>query len=136
MRLIKFVHFLIQMGLSIRFTGFVFMFIMGLQLTDAQHVIVFDESIEEPVERVALFNQDKSVSILTDNFGKADIQAFAENDSIYFQHPTYELIGFRKHELVYGNSRVLLKKKNILMEEFIISASKVKESKINYIIIN
>ncbi len=102
--------------------------LLGIQSIEAQYVIVFDESNGEPVERVALFNQDKSVSILTDDFGKADIQSFANNDSIYFQHPTYVLVGFRKHELVYGNSKVYLRKRNILIEEFVISANKVRET--------
>jgi len=117
------------MVLTIRFTAIHIFIILGIQSIEAQNIIVFDESSGEPVERVALYNQDKSVSILTDNYGKADIQSFANSDSIYFQHPTYVLLGFRKHELVYGNSRVLLKKKNILMEEFVISAIKARETK-------
>ncbi len=125
----RFVHFLSKMVSSIRFTGILLFFLLSNQLINAQHVSVFDESSGELVERVALYNQDKSVSTLTDDLGKADIQVFANNDSIYFQHPTYELAGFLKHELVYGNSRILLKKKNILMEEFVISANKALESR-------
>ncbi|MCK4751659.1 MAG: TonB-dependent receptor plug domain-containing protein, partial [Bacteroidales bacterium] len=100
-----------------------------VQSIDAQQVVVVDENTGEAVDHVALYNQDMSVSTLTDEFGKADVSGFGNADSIYFQHHSYELTAFLKHELVYGNARVMLRKRNIMMEEFVISSVKGVERK-------
>ena len=49
----------------------------------AQQVIILNQASGEPIENVALFNEDRTISTLTDRFGKADIQEFKEADSIY-----------------------------------------------------
>jgi len=107
----------------------VFLSVIFILSVDSQQVVVIDMNNREPVDHVALFNQDKSVSTITDEFGKAGIQDFADGDSIYFQHPSYELAGFTRHELVYGDSQIKLLKKNIMMEEFVISVVKGIEKK-------
>ncbi|MFC2113135.1 TonB-dependent receptor [Bacteroidota bacterium] len=114
---------------GIRTVLFLILSLILIHSVDAQQVTVIDESSSEPVDHVALFNQDKSVSVITDDFGKADVSEFSEGDSIYFQHPSYNLAGFLKHELVYGNNVVSLSRKNIMMEEFVISAVKEIEKK-------
>jgi hemoglobin/transferrin/lactoferrin receptor protein len=78
---------------------------------------------------VALFNRDKSVGVISDAFGKADLGSFADNDSIFMQHSSYEICGFTRHELVFGSGRVYLERRNIMMEEFVVSAVKGKEKK-------
>ena len=102
----------------------------------AQQVIILDQASGAPVENVALFNQDMTISTLTDNFGKADIQDFRDSDSIYLQHPSFDMAGYTKHELAFGPGRIMLKKRTIMMEEFVISAlkSKDKPSEIPYMI--
>ncbi len=99
------------------------------QSSVGQQVTVLDQGTGQPVENVALFNKDKSVSAISDAFGKADLGSFAEDDSIFFQHSSYELCGFTWHEMVFGSGRVLLKRRNIMMEEFVVSAVKGKERK-------
>jgi hemoglobin/transferrin/lactoferrin receptor protein len=113
----------------VRIYGIFMILFLWQQSAVSQHVIAIDASSGEPVERVALFNQNKSVSTITDHFGKANIQSFAEHDSIYFQHPTYETVGFLKHELTYGDNQVRLVRRNIMLEEFVISATKARESR-------
>ena len=99
------------------------------QTSVGQQITVLDQETGQPVENVALYNKDKSVSAISDAFGKADLGSFAENDSIFVQHSSYELCGYTWHEMVYGSGRVLLKRRNIMMEEFVVSAVKVKEKK-------
>ncbi len=117
------------MGPAKRFQAILLFLTIVFQSIDAQHVIVLDESSGEPIDHVALYNQDKSVSALSDIYGKADIQAFKNGDSIYFQHSSYVLAGFHKHELAYGDGRVWLVKRNIMMEEFVVSAIRGREKK-------
>jgi len=90
----------------------------------SQQITIVDQDTGEPVENVALFNQDRTISTLTDRFGKADIGEFGSSDSIYLQHPSFEPAGFTRHELVYGPGRIGLPKRTIMMEEFVVSALK------------
>ena len=95
----------------------------------AQHVTIVDRDTGDPVENVALFNQNRTISTLSDHYGKADIADFGNSDSIYLQHPSFEMAGYTKHELIYGPGRIALKKRTIMMEEFVISAMKGKENR-------
>jgi hemoglobin/transferrin/lactoferrin receptor protein len=99
------------------------------QTSVGQQITVLDQGTELPVENVALYNKDKSVSAISDAFGKADLGSFAENDSIFVQHSSYEPRGYTRHEMVSGSGRILLKRRNIMMEEFVVSAVKFKEKK-------
>ena len=121
--------FFCEMGISMRFFWSIILTLIVLQSAESQQVLVIDMSTGDPVGNVAIFNRDKSASTITDEFGKAGIQDFASGDSIFFQHSSYEPAGFLKHELVYGDSKVKLLKKNIMMEEFVISAVKGVEKK-------
>ncbi len=112
---------------AMRIYGFLLFGLTLIQSIECQNVIVRDKSTGEPIDHVALYNQDKSASTLTDDLGHASIEMFGEKDSIYFQHPTYELAGYLKQELAYGDNRVMLEKRNIMLEEFVISAVKDRE---------
>ena len=50
----------------------------------AQKITVFDADTREPIPGVAIYNQDKSKSALTDFDGKADITAFSDDELIIF----------------------------------------------------
>jgi len=95
----------------------------------AQYIILLDEATGIPIENVAVFNKTKDRSLITDKSGRADISIFAEDDSIYFQHPSYEYYAFTRKELVVSDEPIFLKNRNIMLNEFVISASKNKEKK-------
>jgi hemoglobin/transferrin/lactoferrin receptor protein len=109
--------------------GILILSLIVYQTSVGQQITVLDQGTGQPVENVALFNKDKSISAISDAFGKADLGSFAENDSIFLQHSSYELCGYNWHELVFGSGQVRLKRRNIMMEEFVVSAVKGKENK-------
>jgi len=82
----------------------------------------------DPVENVAVFNNARDKAVLSDTLGYSDIRIFEGEDSIIFQHPSYNIAMFSWEELK-KMERVLLTKKNILIDEFVISATKSRESK-------
>jgi hemoglobin/transferrin/lactoferrin receptor protein len=82
----------------------------------------------EPVESVAIFNQNKINSTLSDERGVADISNFVSSDTLFFQHPAYERYAMPYTSIV-ANNLILLVRKNILIEEFVITASKHREKK-------
>ena len=96
----------------------------------AQTVFVLNESTQKPVRDVALYNAAKNLATLTDSDGKANISIFKENDSIFFQHPSYNQRVFIRKEL-YNGQRIYLSKRIIPIDEFVISTSKSRENRKN-----
>ncbi len=117
------------MGPVKNFLGILILSLFISQISVGQQITVLDLGTGQAVENVAIYNRDKSVSAISDIYGKADLGSFAEHDSIYFQHSSYESCGYTRHELVFGSGRVFLKRRNIMMEEFVVSALKGKEKK-------
>ena len=119
--------FLTEMVLIRSILGILFLSFLTCHLSIGQQITLLDQDTGQPVENVALFNKDKSVSTLSDEYGKADLGSFAEDDSIFIQHSSYDIRGYSWHELAFGSGRVLLSRRNIMMEEFVVSAVKGKE---------
>jgi hemoglobin/transferrin/lactoferrin receptor protein len=109
--------------------GFLMLTLFICQTSVGQHIIILDKGSGLPIENVALFNQDRSVSAISDAYGKADLDRFAKNDSIFLQHPSYQNSGYTRQELVSGSGRVYLERRNIMMEEFVVSATKGSEDR-------
>ncbi len=115
-----------MMDLSGKRSLLIFIFLLSGFVLHSQVITVFSERTREPVVNVALFNSTRTVSTLTDNDGKANISIFRENDSIFFQHPTYNPIVFLYQDL-RDKKAIFLVKRVVPMDEFVISASKSRE---------
>lgn len=93
----------------------------------AQEIHVLNSATNEPIENVAVYNQQKNKSILTNEKGYASIAHFSEEDTLYFQHPS-----FLRYSISYNDALkapdIKLDRKVIIMPEFVISASKYKET--------
>ncbi len=94
-----------------------------------QQITVINYSTGDPVENVAIYNNNKTKSTLTNQEGNADITMFNEDDSLYFQHTSYVSINLTKNQILQNNSRVSLKKRNILIDDIVISFNKYGEDK-------
>jgi hemoglobin/transferrin/lactoferrin receptor protein len=92
-----------------------------------QQIVVISSSDRTPIEHVAVFNSTKESAAITDLLGVIDLSIFAENDSIIFQHPSYLTRKFIKSEIL-GRTQVSMDRKRILIDEYVISASKSRES--------
>ena len=108
------------------FMRFVYIFLFvtsGFQLI-SQTVTVRDMTSKKPVENVAIYNADHSRTALSDDSGQADVSYFTESDSITFQHAAYKEITFTLKSLKASGYLVNLEKKNIALQEVIISATR------------
>lgn len=83
----------------------------------------------EPIENVSIFNPSMKISTLTNEQGRASIARFTASDTLVFQHPTYKRISLAKKRVRLMDYTVILKRQTILMEEFVISVSRSRESK-------
>ena len=96
-------------------------------LLDAQQITVSNFSTNEPVENVAIYNQDKSVSTLTNEMGIASLDRFSPNDTLFFQHTSFIRYSCTYNDAV-KSKKISLTRKVIIMPEFVITASKYQET--------
>ncbi len=94
----------------------------------SQVVVILNETSREPIENAAVYNKTRSYATLSDSEGKANISKFIENDSIFFQHSSFNLKSALKKDL-HDGQRIYLSKRVILIDEFVISATKTRENK-------
>ena len=99
-----------------------------LLTTYSQRIVVRNISTGETIENVAIYNQDKSISTITDNRGRANIDKFNNKDTIFFQHPSYVNF-FLPRKQAPRDKQIFLERKIIILPEFVVSASKHRENK-------
>ena len=92
----------------------------------AQKITIVSSGTNEPISGVAIFNQDKSVTTISDLDGVALIDGFSNNDIITFKHISYQLRSIKKNAIT--NVLKLMPNSQDL-DEVVISASKFEQSK-------
>ena len=100
----------------------------ALQL-EGQRVQVISSSDRSPIEHVGVFNFSMERAAITDSLGMINLSIFPLSDTIIFQHPSYMTTRFSKKE-ISGRHFIVLHRKRILIDEYVISASKTRESKL------
>mgnify|MGYP001055333464 CR=1 FL=1 len=94
----------------------------------AQELEVRNLGNEERIENVAVFNQHMNKATLSSELGIITIYQFDLSDTLYFQHPSFETKIIPYSQLP-KNRRIYLERKNILIPEFVVTASKHRENK-------
>lgn len=95
----------------------------------AQEITVIDKNRQSAIPGVAIFNQEKTVSVLTDFDGKADISAFSPNEVLIFRHVSHLEFQSTKKELRQQNYKVYLLPDDNELEEIVLSVSKFAREK-------
>lgn len=95
----------------------------------AQKIQVFDQEDQSVVPGVAIFNNDKSKSGVTDFDGFVDISAFQKNEVITFQHISHQILRLKKIEIMNANNKVYLSVDANGLDEVILSVSKFGQKK-------
>ena len=96
---------------------------------EAQQISVINASDRTPIAHVAVYNVSRESSAITDTLGVVDLSIFTGSDTVIFQHPSY--LTRHIHIPNLKNKRfVALERKNVMIDEFVISASKYRESKL------
>ncbi|WP_406685468.1 TonB-dependent receptor [Seonamhaeicola sp. MEBiC1930] len=105
-----------------------FFFLLAFLNTQAQNIKVLNSVTKEPIINVAVYNLDKSKSIVTNFRGEADISKFSNSETIYFKHLAHILKKITKKEL--GDSKIIYLESNTQgLNEIVISASKFQQSR-------
>jgi len=106
---------------------FILSILASTSVLKGQQVQVRNQSDHTPVESVAVFNISRDRAAITDSLGMIDVSIFQSNDTIIFQHPAYISKEFCRSDLS-DQKEVFLQRKRILIDEYVISASKYRES--------
>jgi hemoglobin/transferrin/lactoferrin receptor protein len=99
--------------------------VLGISAGYTQQIQIISSSTGEPVSNVALFNANKTVATLSDEDGIVQLSSFAGSDSVFFQHTAFLPFADLKSNI---QETVILDKRVILIDEFVVSATKSKES--------
>lgn len=105
-----------------------FLFFLAFLNIQAQNIKVLNSVTKEPIIGVAIYNIDKSKSIITNFRGEADISEFSNTEDIYLKHLSHLLKTITKQSL--GNTNTVFLEANTQgLEEIVISASKFIQNK-------
>ncbi len=106
----------------------IFFFFSVFLSVHAQNVKVLDSITNDPILGAAIFNIDKSKSIVTNFRGEADLSEFLDDEVIYFKHLSHILKKTTKSEIGSSN-KVYLRSNTQELREIVVSASKFEQDK-------
>jgi hemoglobin/transferrin/lactoferrin receptor protein len=105
-----------------------FMLLTGL--VSAQKIIVVDKITRQPIIGVTVFSKDLKDVVLTSFKGEVDASLFKSTDSIYFSCVGYQTTAYTYKEIESMKFTVELSEKKISLDEFIVSANRLEQNKI------
>ena len=108
---------------------FFVLFLLGQQLISAQEITVLDLETREPILNVAVYNLDKSKTVVSDFDGKCDLSVFDRNERISFQHISYEIRRVTKEQIQRQKNKIYLSLKAEQLDEVVMSVSKWEQQK-------
>jgi len=90
-----------------------------------QTISVIEQTDLKAIEMVYIYG--KSHSVMTNSRGNADLEKFAKDDTLYFQHLSYVLESFSLEDIKNMGYRVVLREKTINVHEVVYSVQKFEE---------
>lgn len=96
-------------------------------ITQAQQIKVLNSKTNEPLFGVAIYNVDKTKSVVTNFRGEANISEFTNTETIYFKHLSHLLKRVQKKNI--KSNKVYLVANTQGLDEIVISASKFEQNK-------
>ena len=107
---------------------FLFLFFSFGSLT-AQEIGIFDVDTREPIGNVAIFNDNRTKTVLSDIDGRSSLDQFDNSERITFRHLSYESYRATKGQIIKRGGRVYLTIKPQELEEVVMSVSKWEQQK-------
>ena len=95
----------------------------------AQKVKVLDRSDLQPIGQVNISNLSRSLLVVTNLSGVADLSGFNATDTLVFSHVAYSVVKTTKSALAQSNNTIYLTENVISLDEFVFSANKTEEKR-------
>ncbi len=95
----------------------------------AQQVTVLDKSDLQPISHVNITNNLKSMAVITDALGKADLSAFSDSDTLSFTHVAFQVFKSVKSALKTAGGKIYLTENIIRLDEYVVTANRGEQRK-------
>jgi hemoglobin/transferrin/lactoferrin receptor protein len=96
-------------------------------LTFCQEIKVLDKKTGKKVNNVTIYNEDKTISLTSNNDGLADVSSFKYHELILISHLSYSFLSIKKSDLEKQNFTIYLTKQSEQLDEVVISVFKREE---------
>jgi len=110
--------------------SFLGILLAGSFLAKSQTITISDIITQQPIQEVEVFTKNTKISAISNSRGEVTLGELDLNDSIIFKHISYETKILSVKQLKISKYRVELVEKNITLEEFIVTANRWEEEKI------
>ena len=104
-------------------------FLLFSIVIQSQKITILDADSHQPIENVAVFNEDKTISSLSNRKGEVDLTPFQEFSIITFKHVAYIEYETLKKQIKARGYKVYLRNKSESLQEIFLVASKGKEKR-------
>lgn len=108
---------------------FLLFFFIATSTILAQKIQVLAKDNQEPIVGVAIYNDDKSKSGVTDFDGYVNISTFSSEENINFQHISHIATVLKKSAIVSAGNIVRLETNASALDEIVLSVSKFGQQK-------
>ncbi|MCC8359369.1 TonB-dependent receptor [Salinimicrobium sediminilitoris] len=98
-------------------------------ISSAQEIVVLDRESGQPIFNVAVFNKDKSKSLLTGFDGEANLSVFSSGEIIFFRHVSHAEFHATKKQILDRGSKVYLEPTKNELDEVVLSVSKFEQER-------
>jgi outer membrane receptor protein involved in Fe transport len=95
----------------------------------AQKITILDADTHQPIANVAVFNEDKSKRVISNQNGIVDISSFPKLSIITFTHVAYVEFEALKKQIKAMRNKVYLRNKSESLQEVFLIASKGEEQR-------
>lgn len=99
--------------------------------SNAQTVTIVDQQTKEPIEGVVLISESPQISVVTNNEGQAEIEAFKESKEIHISYLGYVTLTKTYQELSAMNYKLELEQSSLGIDQVVVSATKWRQSSKN-----
>jgi hemoglobin/transferrin/lactoferrin receptor protein len=103
--------------------------LLFFQLISAQRVRVLDAESREPISNVAIYNADRSKTVLTDIKGRCNLSPFERNERVTFKHLSYNVRRATPAQILRQRRTIYLVMKAEQLDEVVLSVSKWEQQK-------
>ena len=98
-------------------------------ISSAQEIVVLDRESGQPIFNVAVFNKDKSKSLLTGFDGEANLSVFSSGEIIFFRHIAHAEFHSTKRQILQRGNKIYLEPTKNELSEVVLSVSKFEQDK-------
>ncbi|AWX44270.1 hypothetical protein HME9304_01270 [Flagellimonas maritima] len=109
--------------------GFVLFFLLVPYTVLAQEITILDAVTGNPISNIAVYNKDKSKTVVSDFDGKCKLDIFSKSEKIIFKHISYQTYEATKMRIARQGNRVYLDLKLEELQEVVMSVSKWEQQK-------